>query len=85
MKIFYHSRFFKKYQKLPIKIKLSIEDKEKVFRRNPFDPLLRTHRLHGRLKGLWAFSLTAKYRIIFDFLGGDKVRFITIGTHDIYE
>ncbi len=34
---------------------------------NPFDPRLRTHKLHGRLEGLWASWVEYDYRIVFAF------------------
>lgn len=85
MKIFYHPKFKKEYKNLPKEIKESAEKKEKVFRKNPFDPQLKTHRLHGELKDFWAFSINYEYRIIFDFLGKNTARFYSVGSHDIYE
>lgn len=37
------------------------------------NPLFRLHRLKGRLKGYWAVTVRANWRIIFRFEGG-KVR-----------
>lgn len=39
--------------------------KLKLFVKDPFHPQLRTHKLSGKLKGLWAFSIDYKYRVIF--------------------
>jgi len=50
MKIYYSSKFAKEYRKLPLKIKLLAEKKEIVFRKDPFDPNLKTHKLTGKLK-----------------------------------
>ncbi|OQX71039.1 hypothetical protein B6D52_02805 [Candidatus Parcubacteria bacterium 4484_255] len=87
MKILYLSKFEKQYKKLPTKIKDLAEKREKIFRRNPLDLILKTHRLHGRLNSFWAFSVNYEYRIIFDFVDKKKniVRFYFIGKHDIYE
>jgi mRNA-degrading endonuclease YafQ of YafQ-DinJ toxin-antitoxin module len=35
----------------------------------------------GKLRGLWAFSVTRNIRIIFEFLNGDEVLFHDIGPH----
>jgi prevent-host-death family protein len=35
----------------------------------------------GKLRGLWAFSVTRDIRIIFEFLNGDEVLFHDIGSH----
>jgi mRNA-degrading endonuclease YafQ of YafQ-DinJ toxin-antitoxin module len=55
IEIYYSSKFAKLYKKLPQKIKMDAEQKEKIFRRNPFDAQLNTHKLHGRLKKLLGF------------------------------
>jgi addiction module RelE/StbE family toxin len=84
MKIFYLKKFIKQYKKLPISIKKIAEEKEEIFRKNPFNPKLKTHKLHGDLKGFFSFSINHNIRIIFDFDENKNVRFYTIGNHDIY-
>lgn len=79
------SRFEKSYRKLPKRIQTEAKRKEIIFRHDPFDPRLRTHKLHGIEKEAWAFSVTRSYRIKFLFLEGGSVLFLDIGTHDIYE
>jgi len=60
------------------------EEKENIFRENPFDSRLKTHKLHGDLAGRWAFSISFSHRIIFTFADKKTVRFHDIGGHDIY-
>lgn len=84
MKIFYSPKFAKEYRKLPQKTKDSAEKKEKIFRKNPFDPSLKTHQLKGRLKEFWSFSVDYHYRIIFEFADENIIWFHSIGTHQIY-
>ncbi|MEW6102936.1 MAG: type II toxin-antitoxin system mRNA interferase toxin, RelE/StbE family [bacterium] len=60
--------FEKHYKKLPNQIKEKAKEKEKIFRENPFDPRLNTHKLSGKNKGCWAFWITHFYRIKFIFL-----------------
>ena len=89
MKIIYSSRFGRKYKKLPNKIKDLAEKQEKIFLRDPFDPRLKTHKLHGKFKGkiekYWSFSIGYKYRIVFRFIDKNVARFYLIGTHRIYQ
>ena len=84
MKILYLTKFARKYKKLPSEIKDTAEKKEKIFRKNPFDTHLQTHKLQGELSDFWAFSVNYQYRIIFDFADKNTVRFYSIGKHDIY-
>lgn len=58
--------------------KLSIE---------PFDPALKTHKLHGKLIGLWACQVEYDCRIVFAFEKEpdnekDLIVLVDIGKHD---
>jgi len=83
MEIYYHPQFRSAYQKLSLSIKNKAEIKERIFRKNPFDQRLETHKLHGKLKKLWSFSVDDKYRIVFEF-NVSGVIFLDIGDHKIY-
>jgi len=86
MDIFYTSRFKRSYKKLSETVKINAEKKEKIFRQDPFDKLLKTHKLHGKLDGVYAFSIDPKIRIIFEFnKDKNEIFFLAIGDHDIYE
>ena len=85
MIIRYSSHFVKQFKKL-IKEKQKLAEKqEKIFRKNPFDPRLKTHKLSGELQNYWAFSINYSDRIIFRFISEDEVLFHKIGSHDIYK
>lgn len=83
MKIIYSPRFAKEYKQLPIKIKLQAEKKEGIFRKDPFTSSLKTHKLTGKLKEFYSFSVNYQYRIVFH-LEDETVVFDNIGTHEIY-
>lgn len=85
MKILYLPRFEREYKKLPKEIQELAGEKEIIFRKNPFGPKLKTHKLHGSLNDFWAFSVGQKCKIIFDFANKNTIRFYSIGNHDIYE
>jgi mRNA-degrading endonuclease YafQ of YafQ-DinJ toxin-antitoxin module len=55
-----------------------------LFIKNPFDPKLKTHKLSGKLKGLWSFYVDYDFRVVFYFTKKKpkKAVFIDIGTHD---
>lgn len=85
MKIIYSPRFAKSYKKLDKQIKLLAEDKEEIFRKDPFSPSLKTHKLKGELSDFYSFSITYQHRIIFHFQNKGTVIFDNIGTHQIYK
>jgi addiction module RelE/StbE family toxin len=70
---------------MPKIVKLKAEEKEKIFKNNPFDSRLDTHKLHGKYKEYWAFTIMGQYRILFVFSNNEIVDFINIGTHEIYK
>lgn len=85
MKILYLPKFEREYKKLPKEIRELAKEKEIIFRKNPFDPKLKTHKLHGPFNNFWSFHIDRKYRLIFDFANKSTVRFYSVGSHDIYE
>ena len=44
MKIFYTKKFEREYRKIDKDLKLKTESREKLFRKNPFDKKLKTHK-----------------------------------------
>ncbi|MDQ3252325.1 MAG: type II toxin-antitoxin system mRNA interferase toxin, RelE/StbE family [Acidobacteriota bacterium] len=52
-----------------------------LFKNNPFEPKLRTHKLSGKLKDLWSFSIEYDLRVIFSFAEQGKVIFVDVGSH----
>jgi len=85
MKIFYTKKFEREYKKLPKEIKLKAESREKIFKKNPHAPTLKTHKLSGELGDFCSFSVDFSYRIVFEFLDNDNIFFHSIGNHDIYK
>lgn len=85
MQIYYSSKFEREYKKLPRRIQELAEEKERMFRSDPFNNALETHKLHGRLKGFWAFWIDHQYRVIFEFRKENIVWFHSVGDHSIYQ
>lgn len=78
-------KFEKQYRRLSSRIKDKAKEKELIFRENPFNSQLKTHKLSGQEKECWAFWVTASYRIKFIFLSREEILFLEIGLHDIYK
>lgn len=83
-RVHYTSDFRKSYQRLPMRIRDTIDRKDVFFRKDPFHVSLRTHKLHGPLNGLWSFWVTREYRVLFEFVK-DGAIFYDVGTHEIYK
>jgi len=83
-KIYYTAKFGKNFKKLPDRVEKKAITNEKIFRQNPFDKRLKTHKLKGILKDFYSFSVGYKYRILFAFENRDEVTFADVGTHRVY-
>jgi len=72
----------KKIIKSDPSFKSKLVERLELFAVNQFDPILKTHKLHGKLKNYWAFSVDYYYRILFRFNDDASVNLINIGDHD---
>ena len=81
----YTSKFERAYKKLSLEEKIIAEGREKIFRKDPFNSRLKTHKLKGKLKNRWSFSLTYSQRVLFNFYEDSEVIFYDIGNHRIYQ
>ena len=58
------------------------EEALSAFVTDPFAEVLRTHKLSGRLKGNWSFTIEYDLRVVFRFIEPDRAIFEDIGSHD---
>jgi addiction module RelE/StbE family toxin len=75
-------RVFKKKIKGHKELEAKFWQKVEIFIKDPFDRTLRTHKLSGKLQGLWSLSIGYDLRVIFYFAEENRVVFIDIGKHD---
>lgn len=78
----YTPEFNKRYHDLPIQIQKKAEQKDGLFRANPFHPSLNTEKLRPKEKEYWSFRIDQDYRILFRFLENNKIVFVTCGHHN---
>ncbi len=84
MKIYYHKRFKKHYQKrifLDKSLNRIYIEKLKLFVENPIHELLKDHALSSDMKGFRAFSITGNIRVIYSKMN-NEIHFYDIGTHN---
>ena len=79
--------FWRSFGKLPAQQQLKARKALLIFRQNPFDPRLRSHKIHklsaryGRI--VYAAEIEADLRVAF-YIEGDVAVTVDIGSHDIY-
>ena len=86
MTIYYHPQYSRSYRRLERSLQHLVDQRITLFRADVFDPRLDTHRLHGKLKKQWSFSIDRKNRILFGFLDKLKTDVVSldVGDHDVY-
>lgn len=83
MKIETTSLFRRRFKKLPQRIKEKMAKLDTVFRANPFDSRLGTHKLHGDKRDEWAWWIDYSYRVTFLFTSSNEVLYTNVGPHDV--
>lgn len=86
MEVSFSSSFRKAFKK---RIKSTESERDFWFRldlfiTDPYNQKLKTHKLSGKLKDLWSFSLDYDLRVVFYFTKDKpkKAVLVDIGTHD---
>lgn len=80
-------QFWKSFHALPDSQKDSTREAWQIFKLDPFDPRLRTHKIHS-LSALYKrtiYSVTVErdLRVVF-FIEENTIFTVDIGTHDLY-
>lgn len=75
--------FERAFNRLPVDIQERAEAALEIFRNNPFDTKLRTHKLSGGLKQFYAVSVDFRTRIVF-WIRNEVAFLHDIGDHDMY-
>lgn len=78
------SYFERAFRKLPKDLQQKVVERIAIFKQNPIDPKLNTHKLTGKLAGDWAFSVDYHNRIRFRAVDKGVAQLIDVGSHDIY-
>jgi addiction module RelE/StbE family toxin len=88
MIIRYTPAFLRSVQKLDSDIRDKVFDQIETFGKNQKHPSLKAHKLKGKWSGFYAFSVGAKWRVIFEKIKSGKSEVVLlhqVGSHDIYK
>jgi mRNA-degrading endonuclease RelE of RelBE toxin-antitoxin system len=81
-------KFWKNYRKLSASQQKSAQEAWRLFRADPFDPRLRTHRINSLSsifnRTVYAVAIEGDLRAIF-YIEGKIVVTVNIGSHDLYK
>jgi len=85
MDILFTGRIIRELYELEKDLQNEAYEKINLFKDVTNHKALKVHKLHGRLKDWYSFSVNYKYRIVFQYEGKNKVIMLAIGDHDIYK
>ena len=85
MEIVYSPKFAKKLNLFDLDLQEEVIEKIELFKDIKNHERLKVHKIHGRLKGKYGFSINYKIRIVFKYLSKQEALFLVIGGHDLYK
>ena len=74
-------KFTKQYDKAPLVIRLSFQNRLRIFKEAPYAPILQNHWLKGEWLGHRSINITGDWRAIYFHIDEQRVVFRGIGTH----
>ena len=82
--IVYSPFFVRKFSKLENSLQAEVIQKINLFRDRNNHKTLDVHKLHGKFREYFGFSVNYTYRIVFRYVSKKEVLFTDIGGHEIY-
>lgn len=84
MQIFFAPRFVRQFKKLSPELQADVEKAIELFRASSRDQSLNLHKLQGKLKGFFSFTVNYRYRIVCEQDGENVWALLAVGDHDVY-
>lgn len=85
LKVYFKPSFVRQLNKLPAELREEAIERIELFKNLQNHALLKVHKLQGRLKKYYGFSIDFHNRIVFDYLSDKEVVLLSVGDHDIYK
>lgn len=86
LKVGYAASFVRRYKKLGAAAQRAAKERIEEFKDPANHQALKVHKLGGKLKGKYAFSVSFSDRIIFEWSKDRKTAYLLdVGDHSVYE
>jgi mRNA-degrading endonuclease RelE of RelBE toxin-antitoxin system len=85
IKVIYTKKFIKQYSKLPKTLQQAIKETIVEFTDSGNHKKLKVHKLKGKLKNYYSFSIDYANRIVFEWDDKNTAALLEVGNHDIYQ
>lgn len=80
----YKPSFIRQYKKLDEGLKNDVKRTLELLKVDPKNPLLKSHKLKGKLIGCWSCSVNFSYRLIFEYEKTLVITCLAVGDHNVY-
>jgi len=78
----YSRRFIRTFSKIEAALQGEVVEKVELLKKSTNHRRLKVHKLTGKLKGIWSFSVNYRIRITFAKPRKNVIVLETVGTHD---
>jgi mRNA-degrading endonuclease YafQ of YafQ-DinJ toxin-antitoxin module len=85
IRVVYTKKFIRQYSKLPPALQNAVKEKITEFSVRNHHKKLKVHKLKGKLKNYYGFSVDYSNRIVFMWDDKNTVALLDVGNHDIYK
>lgn len=85
IKVHYKPSFIRQLKKLPLGLQEEVIEKIELFKNIDNHQRLEVHKLKGRLKKFYGFSVDYKNRVVFEYLSDGEIVLLAVGDHEIYK
>ena len=85
MEIIYLPSFVRQFNKLEPELQEEVLEKIRLLKKKQNHKQLKIHKLHGRLKDRYSFSVNYKFRIVFTRLSKNEAVLLAVGDHGVYK
>ena len=85
MKLIFVPSFVKQLRKLEPALQNEVIEKLNLLQDSKNHMTLKVHKLNGKLKARWSFSVNYKYRVLFHKLSEDTILILSVGSHSVYD
>ena len=81
----YKPSFVRRLNKLSKGLQDEVIEKTELFKDIENHESLKVHKLKGRLKKFYGFSVNYRDRIVFEYISEKEVALLAVGDHEIYK
>jgi mRNA-degrading endonuclease YafQ of YafQ-DinJ toxin-antitoxin module len=85
LSVAYKPTFVRQFDKLTSTLQEEVLEKNALFRDLENHQALKVHKLHGKLKHYYAFSVNYAVRIVFYYETSNEIVLLAVGNHEVYD